>query len=247
MVPTEISTHIPIRFPHKLYAYLAPFSHNTQRGRQIDRQSDGNRPPLLCHRWPKRHRLVWKWWGEQSPKWLNADRTQYVRSSSGQITIVVTTLFSFLCETRMPFRLMLSSMPDAADAIAVTKMIFRQNVSRDLASCMMTVVRRCRSSSLTKWASRISRERFDLESPSFARTFCTNLDTGYDVTVFLRPELKKNRRSKNRRKWRFRYLQPKIAKYDIYINTDVLNSQTWYNVTGYFRLAVIEVKTRSRP
>ena len=29
--------------------YLAPFSHNTRRGRQTDRQSDGNKPPMLWH------------------------------------------------------------------------------------------------------------------------------------------------------------------------------------------------------
>ena len=35
----------------------------------------------------------------QSPKWVNADRVQYVRSSSGLITIVVITLFflSLIC------------------------------------------------------------------------------------------------------------------------------------------------------
>ena len=29
--------HIPIRLLYTLYAYLAPFGHNTQRGRQSDR------------------------------------------------------------------------------------------------------------------------------------------------------------------------------------------------------------------
>ena len=38
---------------------LAPFGHNTQRGRQRERQSDRNRPPMLEHRRPKKPRLHW--------------------------------------------------------------------------------------------------------------------------------------------------------------------------------------------
>ena len=39
---------VPHSYSTSILAYLAPFGHNTQRGRQIDRQTDdGNRPHML--------------------------------------------------------------------------------------------------------------------------------------------------------------------------------------------------------
>ena len=40
MVQIEMSIHIPIRLLYTLYAYLAPFGHNTQRGRRQTERSE---------------------------------------------------------------------------------------------------------------------------------------------------------------------------------------------------------------
>ena len=37
-----------------------------------------------------------------------------------------------------------------------------------------------------------------------------------------------------------------MTKCDIYVHTDVLNSRTGYNVTGYFQLAVIELQNNDQ-
>ena len=57
--------HIPTRLQYTLYAYLAPFGHNTHRGRPADRQVDRNRPPMPPQRLPKnqckqeQRRFIW--------------------------------------------------------------------------------------------------------------------------------------------------------------------------------------------
>ena len=73
----------------------------------------------------------------------------------------------------------------------------------------MTGVSRRGTVFVTKWGSRIFRERFDLELPNFTRTF----------------------------------MSPPTALTwnDQNIHTDELNSHTRYDITGYFRLAVIEI------
>ena len=53
-------------------------------------------------------------------------------------------------------------------------------------------------------------------------------------------------RSKNGRKWRLLRLQPRVTNFGTYIHINVLNSRARYDVTGYFQLAVIEVKKWSR-
>ena len=48
IVAIEISSpHSYSTYRDRYTLHLAPFGHKTQRGRQTDRQSDGNRPPML--------------------------------------------------------------------------------------------------------------------------------------------------------------------------------------------------------
>ena len=75
--------------PLNLELWKSPLKILTNR---LEIDENANRAHLI------RHWLAVKWCHKQSesfcpsPKWLNADRTQYVRSSSCLITIVVTTL-----------------------------------------------------------------------------------------------------------------------------------------------------------
>ena len=46
MLPIEISPRIPIRIMYTRHAYFALFGHNTQCGRQTDRQTDKGGPCL---------------------------------------------------------------------------------------------------------------------------------------------------------------------------------------------------------
>ena len=73
------------------------------------------------------------------------------------------------------------------------------------------------SSFVTKWASCISRGRFDLESQHFTGTFAPVGPQLHRIWHHYMLPVGSYRRSKKGRKWRRRHLQPRITKIGIYI------------------------------
>ena len=95
----------------------------------------------------------------------------------------------------------------------------------------LTPVAWLRRSSLSEaWGSRIYRDRSDLDH----QILLEHADQ-CGLSTF-----------ENGRKWRIRRLQPAITKIGKCIHADELNSNTGYDVTDYFWLAVTEVQKRSK-
>ena len=103
------------------------------------------------------------------------------------------------------------------------------------------------SSFVTTWGSRISGERFEVESPNFMWAFTP---VGSTITLDMTSLYISGRKLTTFEKgweWRLRWLQPRITKIGTNIHTDIMINHAGYDVTSYFRSEDTAKKSSKMP